>query len=187
MSKIGHQTKDIMVQSLTRRLQSSPTFLITSFAKLTVTDATELRRSLRQASSAYVVAKGTLARRALQAAGWDGAAQLLQGSVGFVLGGSDVAKTSKIVLEFLKAHDGALLVRGGWMDGGALTQAQVTELAKLPSRQELLAQLVGTIESPLTDLITTLEGVLREVTFVLDEAAKGRTASAPAQATTAGS
>ena len=182
MGAIGRQTKELMVSTLTKRLQASPNLLITSFAKLTVTDANDLRKSLRQVASSYLVAKGTLAHRALQAMGWDGAAQLLEGSIGFVIAGPDAAKASKALLDFAKAHEGAIIVRGGWMEGAPLSTDEVTALAKLPSRQELLAQLVGTLESPLADLITTLEGVLREVTFVLDEVAKGRQATAPAPA-----
>lgn len=184
MGQIGQQTKELMVETLRRRLAASPNLLITSFERLTVSDANELRKSLRHSASNYLVAKGTLARRALQAVGWDGAAQLLQDSVGFVLAGPDAAQTSKVLLEFAKAHEGALIVRGGWMDGAPLSTADVTALAKLPSRQELLAQLVGVVEGPLADLVNTLEGVLREVAFVLDEVAKGRpaTAAAPAPA-----
>ncbi len=182
MSHIGRQTKEIMVQTLTQRLQTTPNLLITSFEKLTVANANELRRSLHHVSSHYVVAKGTLAQRALASLGWDGAAQLLHGSVGFILAGEDAAKASKVLLDFIKAHEGALVVRGAWMDGAVLSTAQVTELAKLPSRQELLAQLVMTIEGPLADLVNTLEGVLRETVFVLDEVAKGRAAATSAGA-----
>lgn len=169
---IGRQTKEMLVQTLTQRLQTGPQLLITSFERLTVAGATELRRSLRNAGSGYVVAKSTLARRALHTIGWDGASQVLQGSVGFVLGGPDVAKTSKILLEFMKAHEGALVIRGGWMDGAVLSLAQVTELATLPPRQELLAQMVVAIEGPLAGLISALEGVLNDVVFVAEEAAK---------------
>ena len=182
MSKIGLQTKEILVQTLTQRLQTSPNLLITSFEKLTVAAANDLRRSLRQVSSHYLIAKGTLAHRALQSLGWDGAAQILQGSVGFVLAGEDAAKVSKVLVDFAKAHEGALVLRGGWLEGAPLSKQDVTELATLPSRQELLAQLVMTVEGPLADLVNTLEGVLRETVFVLDEVAKGRAAATPAAA-----
>ena len=187
MSSIGRQTKEILVQTLTQRLHGSAGLLITSFQKLTVADANELRRSLRQADSRYLVAKGTMARQALHAIGWDGAAQLLQGSVGFVVPGPDAAKTSKILADFIKAHEGALVVRGGWLEGAPLSTAQVAELAKLPPRPELMAQVVGALEGPMTGLVNTLVCVLRELTFVLDEVAQGRQASAPAQAPATGS
>ena len=179
MSQIGHHTKELMVDTLTKRLHTTPNLLITSFEKLTVSDANELRRSLRQVASHYVVAKGALAHRALASLGWDGAAQLLQGSVGFILAGEDAATASKVLLDFMKAHEGALVVRGAWMDGAVLSTSQVTELAQLPSRQALLAQLVMAVEGPLADLVNTLEGVLRETVFVLDEVASVRAAASP--------
>ena len=182
MGEIGRQTKELMVTTLAKRLQSSPNLLITSFAKMTVSDANDLRKSLRQVESSYLVAKGTLAHRALQAVGWDGAAQLLEGSIGFVIAGPDAAKASKALIDFAKAHEGAIIVRGGWLDGAPLSSGEVMALAKLPSRQELLAQVVGAVEGPLTDLVNTLEGVLREVTFVLEEVATRRSATAPAPA-----
>ncbi len=101
-----------------------------------------------------------------------------------VLTEEDAGPAAKILAQFAKSKEGKLAVRGGWVEGRLLNAAGMDELASLPPKLQLLAQLIGTLESPITELIFTIEGVCSDVVWVLEEASK-KTGSTGATGSTA--
>ena len=176
MAKVGRLVKERMVEELSGALKGSASVLIASMGPLKAAEADALRKRLRGSQARMVVAKRTLGTRSLSALSTDDRlTALLSGSVAFVIPGDDIVKTAKIVVEFAKANEGKLMVRGGWVEGQVLGDKSVEEIASLPPKPQLIANVVGALEAPFSNLIWTLEHHLSDLAWVIEEAAKGRT------------
>ncbi len=140
--------KAAAVADIAEQFKEATAALVTEYRGLTVSNLAELRRSLGD-SATYSVAKNTLVKRAASEAGIDGLDELFAGptAIAFVTGEPvDVAKALK---KFAKDHK-ALVIKGGYMDGHALTVAEVERIADLESREVLLAKLAGAMKGNLT-------------------------------------
>lgn len=167
--------KQETVASLAARLKRSPSLYLTDFTGLDVARMTDLRRRLRAAGVEYVVVKNTLAARAFTAAEVPAPAETLAGPTGLVLAGTDPVAAAKVLAAFAKEFEKPA-VRGGLVDGRAVTAAQVQALAALPSRTELLAQLGGAFQAPLAAFAGALNGLLMNMVGAL-EALKAKRSS----------
>jgi large subunit ribosomal protein L10 len=168
-----------LVTSLAGRLQKAPTIYVTDFTGLDVAQITTLRRKLRAAGAEYAVVKNTLARRALQAAKVGGIESHLDGPTALVLAGPDPVAAAKILADFAKEHEKPS-VRAGLVEGKAVTPEQVKQLAALPSKPELMAQLAGSLQGPLAGFVGMLNGLLWNMLGAL-EALHTQRASGAAQ------
>ena len=139
--------KATAVADITEQFKESTATLITEYRGLTVANLAELRRSLRPAAS-YSVAKNTLIKRAAAEAGVEGLDELFVGptAIAFVTG--EPVDAAKAIKTFAKEHK-ALVIKGGYMDGRALTVAEVERIADLESREVLLAKLAGAMKGNL--------------------------------------
>jgi len=153
------EQKAALVTSLAGRLKSAPTIYVTDFTGLDVAQITALRRKLRAAGAEYAVVKNTLARRAFEAAKVGGIESHLDGPTALVLAGADPAAAAKILTDFAKEHEKPS-IRAGLVEGKAVTPQQVKQLAALPSRIELMAQLAGSLQSPLSGFVGMLNGLM---------------------------
>ena len=163
------QQKTQDLESLQKRIPDSKITVFTSFAKegekgLTVSQMTELRKSLREKGGEYLVSKKTLIKKAVDSDLVN--PREFEGSVGVVLGFEDPIETAKSVYEFSKKTE-ALVVHGAIFENGFLDAGQFTELAKLPGREVLLARAIGMMNYPLTGLATVLQANIRNLLLVL--------------------
>ena len=159
--------KQETVTALAARLKRSSTLYVTDFTGLDVAKMTQLRRRLRQAGTEFVVVKNTLARRALGDAQVPGLEQHLAGPTGLVLAGADPVAAAKVLADFAKEFEKPA-IKVGLVDGKAVTPAQVTRLASLPSRLELLSQLGGALQAPLAGFAGALNGLLMNMVGALE-------------------
>jgi large subunit ribosomal protein L10 len=159
--------KQETVTALAARLKRSTTLYVTDFTGLDVAKMTQLRRRLRQAGMEFVVVKNTLARRALGDAQFPGLEQHLAGPTGLVLAGADPVAAAKVLADFAKEFEKPA-IKVGLVDGKAVTPAQVTRLASLPSRLELLSQLGGALQAPLAGFAGALNGLLMNMVGALE-------------------
>ena len=140
------------------------TFARTGEAGLSVAKMEELKRSLRTAEGEYVVAKKTLIDKAMHDLKYDGVDVFgMEGSMGLVLGHGDVFAVSKALYQFAKANP-SLKLYAAWTDGHALTNAELVDMATLPTRDELLARLAGMLTYPLSSLAVVLGQVAKQKT-----------------------
>ena len=146
--------KQAVVTALVGRLRRAPTVYVTDFTGLNVARITELRRRLRAAGVEYVVVKNTLALRALA-----GLEPHLDGPTGLVLAGADPAAAAKVLADFAREHEKPT-IKAGLVEGRMVTPAQVKQLAALPSKPELLAQVGGALQAPLAGFVGALNGLL---------------------------
>jgi large subunit ribosomal protein L10 len=157
MSKSERQTA---VETLSKQLQASPTVYVTDFSGLNVLRMTEFRRRLRAAGATFVVVKNTLAQRALAANQITVLDEHLAGPTGLVLS-KDALSAAKVVTEFAREFGDKPAVKAGLVDGATVTAAHVKRLGEIPSREVLLAQLAGAMNSILYTMVGALEA-LRE-------------------------
>lgn len=181
MAKAGRLAKELMVRELTEAVKQRANFFVASLGRLQAVEADTLRKRLRGVQARALVVKRTLGLRgvadlkldpALQGGVNGGAIELFSGSVVLVFPGEDLIPAAKLFVDFAKDSQEKLVVRGGWVEGQLLDQPRLTEVASLPSKLQLMAQLIGVLESPMTDAILTIEQVLGDVPWVVEEAAK---------------
>lgn len=184
MANVGRLVKESSVRELSSSLEEQPDFLITTVNRLPAAEADRLRRQLSGSRARLLVVKRTLGCRTVEHLNLSGASEgivkLLEGTVGFVLPGDDVLPAAKTIVEFIKAHEDQLAVRGAFIDGQLLDKSRVEQLASLPPKPVLLAQVLATIESSISQLIFTVEQLIGDVIWAADEAAGKKPTAAEA-------
>ena len=160
--------KESFVSDLRARIADAPVVYLTDFSGLDVKSITQLRRSLRASGAEYMVVKNRLAKLALDGTDLPNIFEGMSGPTGVVLGHEDVVAPAKALTEFAKEHDQKPVFKIGILENQVLEPEQIDRLAKLPSKEMLLAQLAGALEAPMSMLATALEGKLQEMAGLLD-------------------
>jgi large subunit ribosomal protein L10 len=149
--------KEQLVSELKTKLEGATALYYTDFTGLNVKRMTDLRRRLRKANVEYVVIKNTLALRAVNESGLVG--ERLKGPTGLVVA-KDAVAAAKVITDFAKENDKKPAVKGGVFEGKQIGVAQVTKLASMPSREQMLAELGAGLQSPMAAFVGALNGVL---------------------------
>ncbi len=163
--------KATVVEELAERFLASPSFFLTDFSGLTVEGATTLRKNLRESKVNYRVAKNTLIQIAAQKAKVSGLESYLAGPTGIAFALDDPIAVAKILSDFIKKNEKPK-VKVFFLDGKLFLGAELGKIAALPGKKELLAKVVGCIQTPLSILVGTLDGVLRNFVLTIDALAK---------------
>jgi large subunit ribosomal protein L10 len=153
--------KATAVAELTEHFRSSAATVLTEYRGLTVSQITELRRTLG-AQSTYSVSKNTLAKRAASDAGISGLDTLFTGPTALAFVGGDPVEAAKTLRAFAKAHP-VLVIKGGVFEGKAISAAEVGKLADLESREVLLAKLAGAMKANLSKAAATFQAPLTKM------------------------
>ena len=149
--------KEQLVAELSQKIKNAKALYYTDFSGLNVKRMTELRRRLRKAGVEYVVIKNTLALRAVNDSGLTG--ERLRGPTGVVIGKDPVA-AAKVLNDFARENEQRPQVKGGMLEGKPLSTEQVKQLASLPSREQMLAELGAGLQSPMAAFVGALTGLL---------------------------
>ena len=180
MAGVGRMVKESIVRDATEQLKGRSNLFIASVSRLKASEASTFRRQLSSSQARLIMIKRRLGKRALADLKLPGLEALMEGSVGFVLPGEDVLPIAKLLVGFSKAHEEQLTVRGALIDGQLLDGKEVKALADLPPRPVLLAQVLGTIEAPMADVIFTIEQLIGDLAWLAEEAAKAKPQAAAA-------
>ncbi len=161
--------KELTLATVTEKYGKAKSAVFIDYTGLTVADVTELRKKCKEQGAEYLVAKKTLFRKALEQQGMEIGSNLkvLQGNLGAIFGYEDEITPARITKEFGKGHE-KMAVRAGIMEGKFIDVAMVKALSSLPSKQELLGKLVGSINAPVSGFVNVLAGNLRGFVRVLD-------------------
>ena len=159
--------KHAAVADLTERLGRATSAVVTDYRGLSVKQLEDLRAQLRAQGVDYVVVKNTLARRAATEAGLGHLGSVLVGPVGLALGYNEISAPAKILTDYYRANR-RLPAVAGMVEGTVLDAEGVRQLAELPSRDALLAQLAGTLQSPLTTLAGGMDSILSTFAATLE-------------------
>lgn len=150
--------KEEEVSKLAEKLKEAKIILLTDYRGINVADVTKLRADLRNTNSEYKVIKNNIIKRALDANGESGLDNLLEGPTAIVIGTEDYLEPSKVIYNFSKNNE-FYKIKGGIIEGKVMTAEEIITLAKLPSRQELMAKLAGALLGNITKLAVALDAV----------------------------
>ena len=168
MPKARKEQKVEQVDVLTEKLKKAKVAVLTDYRGLTVSQMQELRGKLRTGNVEYRVVKNTLARRAADAAGYKALESELKGPIAIAFGYEDLSLPPRLINEFVRTTRLKLEVVGGLVEGRVFNRDQVKQLADLPSREVLLAQLLGTLQSPVGQLVGIMQTPLQQLLGVLE-------------------
>ncbi len=163
---LTREQKKELAKQFIENLINSKTTVIVDFKGMTVADINALRRELREHGIDMKVLKKTVAQVALDDQKIDLNVREMEGQLAFVYGGEDEVSAPKIINKFAKDNEN-LKILAGILEKKPLTQSETVALAKLPSKEELLAKVVGSLKSPVSGLVNTLSGNLRNLVYVL--------------------
>jgi len=159
--------KRALVKELTDKIKRQQSLVFTDISGLSVGEMQKLRRELKKAAIEYKVVKKTLITLALKEAKHDIDITRVPGSLGVAFSYQDPVSPTKTIFKFSKDHKNLKIV-GGIMEGRLLTVQEVEALSKIPSREELLSMLVGTLKGPICGLVNVLQGNIRNLIGVLN-------------------
>ncbi len=160
------QQKVAIVDDLKSGIGSAKGMVFANFQGLSIKDTDELRALCRESGVRYVIGKKTLMKKALSEAGYAIDTTAFAGGVSVLLGESDEVAPAQIIAKFAKTHEAAK-VFGGVLEGAFIDEAKVMALSKLPGKQQLLGQLVGTLNAPISGFARVLAGNLRGLVTVM--------------------
>lgn len=146
----NREEKQAKVQEIKEKINKAQAIILADYRGLTVEEDTELRRKFREAGVEYRVLKNTLTSIAAKEAGIEGLDQYLSGPTSFAFGYEDPTAPARILNDFAKDHK-KLELKGGFVQGKIFDLNMVKELATIPPREVLIAKLLGSIKSPLSN------------------------------------
>ena len=150
------ESKKKIVSDLTERMKNAVAGVIVSYQGITVENDTALRAELRKAGVEYSVIKNTLTKRACEAVGFDKLTETLEGMTAVATCDSDPVAAAKILKKYADKVD-TFEIKAGFVDGETLDKAGVEELAALPSKEQLIAKMLGSLQSSLYGLAYVLQ------------------------------
>ena len=162
--------KKVKIEELKAHIDGSTIAILTQYKGITVAQVTDLRSKLRDEKVTFKVFKNTLAKRALDELDLSVVSEVMEGPTAWAFCEDPVAP-ARILKECGKTVN-AVVMRGGILDGVPVSVEQLNVLADLPTRDQLLAQVVGTIAMPLRNLVGVLSAVPRNLVNVLDQVRK---------------
>lgn len=158
-----------VVEGLRELLADVKTFFLVDYQGLSAGELNALRAKLRDAGGRMLVAKNTLVNVVLSEQGLSEFNDTLKGPTALVLIGSDPVEPAKVLTDFANDHARDLPVaKGGMLQGNRVEPEALAKIAKLPSRDELLSELVGVLQAPMQQLVGVLEGAPRNLVSVLN-------------------
>ncbi len=169
------------VADVKKRLARADAVFLTDFTGLDVKAMTSLRSEIRKARGQFLVVKNRLLLRALAEMNGPDISTWLTGPTGVLFSEETMVDSARVIVDFAKENDGRPVFKVGLMETTVLMPEDIVAVSKLPSRDELLSQVAGAIEAPLSALVSALEGKTRELAGLV-EALRERTESQDGEA-----
>ena len=177
MAKV--ELKQPIVAAIAEDVKDAQSVVLVDYRGLTVAQDTELRKQLREAGVIYKVCKNTMMKRAFEGTDFAGLDEYLEGPSAIAISKDDATAPARILCKFAKGAD-KLEVKAGVVEGKVYDLAGIQELSKIPSREELLSKLLGSIQSPIANFARVIKQIAENGGAVAEEAA----VEAPAEAVT---
>ena len=161
------KAKEAAVSEIQEKMQQAQSVVFVDYRGLTVEEVTNLRCKMRDAGVDYKVIKNTMIQRAADKEGIEGLNSILEGPTAVAFGMKDPVSPAKILVDFAKDTK-KTEIKGGVLDGKTIDVDGVKYLASLPSKEELLAKMMGSLNAPVTGLVMALSGVMRNLVCALN-------------------
>lgn len=163
--------KVAVVEEIKDKFSKTQGAVLADYRGLTVAEATELRKNLREAGVEFKVLKNTLTLRAAKEVGFEFLEPYLAGPTAIAFGYEDPVAPAKVLNDFAKTHP-VLELKAGVLEGKLLDEAGVKALADLPSREVLLGQVARGMQAPIAGMVNVLQGSIRNLVYALDAVRK---------------
>ncbi|HEV2980742.1 MAG TPA: 50S ribosomal protein L10, partial [Solirubrobacteraceae bacterium] len=168
---MNRDQKAALVEELAEQMRSADAIFAVDYRGISVSEVADLRAKLRDADTRFRIVKNSLTERASDAAGVEALKSLLEGPTALAFVAGDAALAAKALNDTARALD-TLQFKGGLLDGATLSADELKSLARLPAREVLHAQLVGTIAAPLSGLVRTLNALISGLAIQLGQIAE---------------
>ena len=161
MSVEAKNAKQLIVDEIKEKFEKSISVVVVDYLGITVAEADELRRTLRENGVSLTVYRNTLVKRAIAGTEYEALGDALKGSSAFAFCEEDATAAARLLKKAMKQYN-KMSFKGGFVDGSVYDAKQVETLADIPSREELIARFMGSIQSPLSQLVRTFKAIADE-------------------------
>jgi len=158
--------KQKIIEELKEKIARQKAVIFVDFTGLKMKDIFDLRKKLKMVDSQLKIAKKTLAQIAFKEMGLKTEIKKLKGEIAFVFGLKDKISSAKTIFQFSQINPN-LKILGGFLENKFVEAEKIIELAKLPTREELLARLVGSISAPISNFVNVLEANIKGLVYIL--------------------
>ena len=156
------ESKKAIVEELSSKISGATSAVFVNYSGITVAQDTELRRQFREANVDYSVVKNTLTRLAARGAGYNEFDEILNGTTSMACTTGDPIAPARIICEFAKKNKNVLEIKGGFVEGKVLSVDELKSFGELPSKDALVAQVLGTFLAPITSLAFVLDQICQQ-------------------------
>jgi len=163
---MDRETKEQVVKELSDKFGAAKALYLADFRGISVEGLTTLRNNLRQKAGVLSVVKNTLAKKSIENTPYESLQKHIDGPTAIIFSNEDPAATAKVIIDFKKKNN-FLGIKSGWLSGKILSEKEIEQISKLPSREELMAKILATFKAPHSGLVNTLSGVHRKLLNVL--------------------
>ncbi len=164
---MSREKKTLIINSLQEVFSKCSISILTDYRGLSTPEITDLRRRLRESGIEYKVVKNTLARFAAERAGKYELVSLFEGPVAIAFGYGDIIEPARTLADYIRTSKASLSIKGGFLGDRLLTAEDVMTLSALPSREILLAKVLGGMQAPISTLISQLTTPIRGIVGIL--------------------
>lgn len=171
-----YSAKVAFVEELTKKLSGSKGVYLADFTGLTVEKMTVLRSEFRKTGSSFLVSKNTLAKLAIKGSELESLSEYFQGPTGIAISDEDPVAPARVLRDFGKENE-TLTIKAAFVDGSVLDGKQVEEIADLPTKEVLVAQAAGIIQSPMRGIVTVVNAVMSGLVIAIEEIRKQKESS----------
>lgn len=163
--------KNEKIEYFKKQFEQAKVAIVTDYRGLSVDEITQLRRALQKENSDFTVTKNTLCKIASKGTNFEAIEPLMQGPNAIAFGFGDEVSAAKVVAKFIKENKKGEII-GGVMEGNLLNADEAKKLANMPSREELYAKILGSINSPASGIVYSVNGVMSALVRAIDAVAK---------------
>ncbi len=160
------EAKKVVVQEITEKIKASKSVILVDYNKLTVAEVSALRNKCKQAGCEYKVYKNTLVRKALNDLGHSDFDSDLNGPTAVAFG-PDETSAAKVMQTAAKDYEGKIVIKSAFVDNAYVDKAGVKALASMPSREELIAKMLGSMQAPMSNFAGVLNNLVAGIVRVL--------------------
>ena len=165
------EIKKQVVEDIKAKIQAAKSVVLVDYKGLTVAQDTEFRTEFRKAGCEYKVLKNTLVRRAFNELGVTAFDEDLNGPTAVAFGADETA-AAKVAVKACDTYNGVVTVKSAYVDGQRVDENGVKALSKMPTREELIAKMLGSMQSPISGFVGVLSGVSRKLVIALNAIAE---------------
>jgi large subunit ribosomal protein L10 len=173
---ITKQKKQVIIEKLVEKFRQASGFYLVDFVGMKVGDSIKFRRELKKMNVDFIVAKNTLILRSLGVIGdYNLPGEVFKGQTAIIFGYDDPLSPSKVIKSHFEKFNKPVF-KGAYIDGHFFDGTKLKEVASLPTKQDIMAAIVGSLHAPVSGIVGSINALMRDLASVIEEAAKSKAA-----------